>query len=124
MDVNGMDTNMDTNFETARSLAMQRGGPPERRGTGRFPLREELRYRVLSSKSGSVAGYGVTLNMGSRGILFTTQEQLHLGDLVELSVNWPARLDGACPLQFVATGCVIRSEANKAAVKIERYEFK
>ena len=43
--------------------------------------------------------------------------------MVELSVNWPARLDGTCPLQFVATGRVIRSEDDRAAVRIERYEF-
>jgi len=44
--------------------------------------------------------------------------------MVELSVNWPARLDGTCALQFVATGRVVRSELNRAAVRIERYEFK
>jgi hypothetical protein len=44
--------------------------------------------------------------------------------MVEISVNWPARLGGTCPLQLVATGRVVRSEADKAAVKIERYEFK
>ena len=69
-------------------------------------------------------GSGTTLNMGSRGILFTTEERLALGRMVELSVNWPARLDGVCPLQFVATGRVVRSESDNAAVRIERYEFK
>ena len=44
--------------------------------------------------------------------------------MVELSVSWPAMLDGVCPLQFVATGRVVRSEAQRAAVRIERYEFK
>jgi hypothetical protein len=62
--------------------------------------------------------------MGSGGILFTTQEKLTLGRIVELSVNWPARLDGICPLQFVATGRVVRSESGVAAVRIERYEFR
>ena len=62
--------------------------------------------------------------MGSGGILFTTEERLPLGRSVELSVSWPARLDGTCPLQFVATGRVVRSEERQAAVRIERYEFK
>jgi hypothetical protein len=44
--------------------------------------------------------------------------------MVEISVNWPARLGGTCPLQFVAMGKVVRSEPGQAAVKIERYEFK
>lgn len=62
--------------------------------------------------------------MGSGGILFTTQEPLAIGRMVELSVNWPAMLDGTCPLQFVASGRVVRSESNQAAVRIDRYEFK
>ena len=100
------------------------GGLPDRRGTSRFPVREEVRYRVVHSKSSKVSGTGVTLNIGSSGILFTTQERLPMGRTVEIAVNWPARLGGTCPLQFVATGRVIRSEADKAAVRIERYEFK
>jgi hypothetical protein len=44
--------------------------------------------------------------------------------MVEISVNWPARLDGTCLLQLVATGRVVRADAQAAAVRIERYEFK
>jgi hypothetical protein len=79
---------------------------------------------VIQSKSSKVSGSGVTLNIGSGGILFTTEERLPVGRLVELAVNWPARLGGTCPLQFVATGKVVRSEPGQTAVKIERYEFK
>ena len=100
------------------------GGLPERRGTNRFPVREDVRYRLVQARAAKVSGCGTTLNIGSRGILFTTQDKLPIGRLVELSVNWPARLDGVCLLQFVATGRVVRSEAERAAVHIERYEFK
>src|SRR6266481_5480417 len=100
------------------------GVAAERRGTSRFPVREDVRYRVVQSKAQKVAGAGTTLNIGSGGILFTTEDKLPLGRMVELSVNWPARLDGTCALQFVATGRVVRSELNRAAVRIERYEFK
>jgi hypothetical protein len=100
------------------------GGLPERRGTNRFPVREDVRYRVVQSKAVKVSGCGATLNIGSGGILFTTEDKLPVGRIVELSVNWPARLDGICPLQFVATGRVVRSDAHRAAVRIERYEFK
>src|SRR5215475_7099750 len=104
--------------------AHQLGGHPERRGTSRFPVREDVRYRVLQSKAGTLSGSGVTLNIGSGGVLFTTEERLPIGPTVELSVNWPARLDGVCPLQFVAIGRVVRSEEGRAAVRIDRYEFK
>lgn len=100
------------------------GGLVNRRGTTRFPVREELKYKLLQSKSAAVTGTGQTLNIGSGGILFTTQDKLPLGRQVEISVNWPARLDGTCALKFVATGRVVRSEARQAAVRIERYEFK
>src|SRR6266568_6045435 len=100
------------------------GGVPERRGTNRFPVQQDVRYRVIQARNDRISGSGTTLNIGSGGILFTTEEKLALGRMVEVSVNWPARLDGVCPLQFVATGRVVRSESDKAAVRIERYEFK
>jgi len=99
-------------------------GFTDRRGTGRYPVREEVRYRVVQAKAPKTVGSGTTLNIGSGGILFTTEEKLPMGRLVELAVNWPARLGGTCPLKFVALGRVVRSEANLAAVRIERYEFK
>src|SRR6266536_2317883 len=97
---------------------------PNRRRTSRFPVLEDVRYRVVQSRTGKVSGCGTTLNIGSSGILFTTEDKLPIGRMVELSVNWPARLDGVCPLQFVATGRVVRSDNHRAAVRIERYEFK
>ena len=100
------------------------GGLPDRRGTNRFPVCQDVRYRVVHARTTKVSGCGTTLNIGSGGILFTTEDKLPLGRTVELSVNWLARLDGTCPLQFVATGRVVRSEGNRAAVRIERYEFK
>jgi hypothetical protein len=99
------------------------GGFADRRGTSRFPMREEVRYKMLHGKV-VTTGAGQTLNIGSGGVLFTTQERLPVGRTVELSVNWPARLDGTCPLKFVATGRVVRAEEDRAAVRIERYEFR
>ena len=46
-----------------------------------------------------------------------------MGQTVEISVNWPARLDGTCPLKFVAMGKIVRVDAGRAAVRIEKYEF-
>jgi hypothetical protein len=99
------------------------GGAGERRRTTRFPVNEDIKYRVLH-KSSRVSGAGRTLNVGSGGLLFTTEEKLQVGRQVEISMNWPARLGGTCPLKFVATGRVVRAEVGKAAVRIERYEFR
>lgn len=115
-----MDNIMERSGHEAQVL---NGGAADRRRTTRFPVCEELRYRVMH-KSSRVSGTGKTLNIGSGGVLFTTEEKLPLGRTVELSVNWPAMLDGTCPLKFVAVGRVVRAEADIAAVRIERYEFR
>lgn len=109
---------------SALNVSANIGGLVDRRGTIRFPVREELKYKVLHTKAVGLSGSGQTLNIGSGGILFTTEERLPMGRQVEISVNWPARLDGTCPLKFVAVGRVVRSEPGQAAVRIERYEFR
>jgi c-di-GMP-binding flagellar brake protein YcgR len=100
------------------------GGSPDRRETSRFPVREDVKYTVVHSKAVRSRGSGKTLNFGSGGLLFTTEDRLPIGQTVEISVTWPALLGGKCPLQFVARARVVRSENNRAAVKIERYEFR
>src|SRR5260370_4424980 len=93
----------------------------DRRGTNRFPLQEDLQYKVLHRAAPRTTGTGKTLNIGSSGILFTTEERLPVGRMVEISVNWPARLGGTCLLKFVATGRVVRADIDKAAVRIWRH---
>jgi hypothetical protein len=111
------------NLSIESLTAAEFAGFAERRGTSRFPMREEVRYKMLHGKV-VTTGAGRTLNIGSGGILFTTEQRLPIGRVIEIAVNWPARLDGTCPLKFVATGRVVRSEDDKAAVRIERYEFR
>jgi len=115
--------------EVSKEVGTQEANPgfgetTDRRDTSRFPVREDVKYTVVHSKALKTRGSGKTLNFGSGGLLFTTEDRLPLGRTVELSVAWPALLGGKCPLQFVATGRVVRSESNRAAVKIERYEFR
>jgi len=110
--------------ESTREGSAGFGDKTDRRETSRFPVTEDVKYVVTHSKAIKTRGSGKTLNFGSGGLLFTTEERLPLGRLVELSVTWPALLGGKCPLQFVATGRVVRSENHSAAVKIQRYEFR
>jgi len=111
---------MNLGMENSSNLASM----TDRRGTSRFPLREEVTYKVLNTRAVKISGTGKTLNIGSGGILFSTEERLPMGRTVELSVSWPARLGGTCPLKFVAVGRVVRSDPDKAVVRIERYEFR
>jgi hypothetical protein len=97
---------------------------PERRGTDRFPIESELRYKLVESKEVAQPGTGRTLNMSSGGILFTTAAQLPLGGRVELSVDWPAQLNEHCGLKLVALGRVVRSSAVVSAMRIDKYDFR
>ena len=67
---------------------------------------------------------GVTLNVGSHGILFTTESQLPVGYYVKFSLQWPVEIDNRRGLQLVGTGVVVRSSVNQAAVKILHNEFR
>ena len=96
----------------------------DRRYTSRFPVQQEVRYRIMQARNVTKSGTGRSLDVSSGGILFTTTERLPTGRMVEIAMNWPARLHGTCPLQFVATGRVVRSDGSTAAVRIQRYEFR
>jgi PilZ domain len=93
----------------------------DRRITDRFPIENNLRYKVLEATQ---SGAGQTLNMSSGGILFTAESRLPIGGQVEVSVDWPAQLNARCGLKLVATGKVVRSTADAAAIRIERYDFR
>ena len=84
----------------------------------------EVRYRVLGGKRTKQAGCGKTVNMSSRGVLFTTESTLTEGEEIELAVSWPALLNGGLPLKLVAQGRLVRTEENQAAITIEKYEFR
>jgi PilZ domain-containing protein len=108
----------------ARRDITREGETGNRRRGERFPIRAVVFYKVLGKGSVAACGTGTTLNFSRSGIQFTTEEDLPVGSSVEISVDWPAELDGLCALKFVGVGRVVRSEGNRAAVKIEHYEFR
>jgi hypothetical protein len=97
---------------------------PDRRGSDRFPIEREVKYRAITRTGLDENGAGKTINMSSNGILFETSSTLLPGRRLELSVNWPAQLSNGCPLKLVAKGKVVRSDASTAAVEILQYEFR
>ena len=97
-----------------------------RRGADRFPIEREVRYKILSRKSTAEgeSGVGVTVNMSSNGVLFTTDRYLLPGRRLEVSISWPAQLNSKVNLKLVARGRVVRSEEGRAAIEIHQYEFR
>ena len=96
----------------------------ERRGSNRFAVEHDVRYRVLAKGHINETGAGKTVNMSSTGILFTTDRALAPGRSLELSISWPALLDNNCPLKLVVKGRVVRIEDGKVALEMMSHEFR
>ncbi len=114
---------------TRRQMSKRRlqssGRLADRRASSRLPIEREVRYKVLGvKKSVTCVGSGKTLNMSSRGILFTTESTLQVGASVEIAISWPVQLDETTHLKLVVLGELVRSDERRAVVSIQRYEFK
>jgi hypothetical protein len=96
----------------------------DRRHSDRFPIEREIRYRVLNKRGGEEAGEGQSLNISSRGVLFTSEHLLLPGRRMEVAISWPAQLNNEIPLKLVARGRVVRFEQGRAAMEIQQYEFR
>lgn len=107
-----------------RDLTQKQTDHADRRQSDRFPIEREVRYRVLSKRTGEDAGDGKTLNISSSGVLFTSEHVLLPGRRLELSISWPAQLNNKCALKLVARGRVVRFEDGRTAMEIQQYEFR
>jgi hypothetical protein len=83
-----------------------------------------MRYKVLGGRGNALWNSGKTLDISSTGILFQAQAPLSPGRRLELSVSWPAQLDGKCAMKLVARCRVIRCTGFEVAVKVDKYEFR
>ena len=96
----------------------------ERRNNARFPCRLAISYQTLEHPILSGQGSSETLNVSSKGILFTSDEKFEAGQLVQVSLDWPARLENQIPLKLVAEGRIVRNANGQTAMTIDKYEFR
>jgi DNA-binding NarL/FixJ family response regulator len=96
----------------------------DRRTNARFPCRLAVSYQALEHPFLSGVATSETLNISSKGLLFATEEALEPGQLFQVSVDWPARLDDQVPLKLVAEGRIVRNLNGLAAMRIDKYEFR
>ena len=97
---------------------------PERRLHARYPLDLEMSYLVLEGAHQGERFVTRTINMSSAGLRFVTTRPLHVGQRLEIAINWPPRLHGAVPLQLVGEGTVVRSSGTETAVILGLRAFK
>jgi hypothetical protein len=96
----------------------------ERRTNARFDCHLAVSYQSLEKPFLSGQGTSETLNFSSKGVLFRADEALEPGQLIQVSVDWPARLENQIPLKLVAEGRIVRNVKGVAAMTIEKYEFR
>lgn len=100
------------------------GSAADRRTNARFPCRLAVSYQALEHPFFSGTATSETLNISSKGLLFSTDEALQPGQLLQVSVDWPARLENQVPLKLVAEGRIVRNLNGQAAMRIDKYEFR
>ena len=97
---------------------------PDQRLHPRYPIRLYLQYKLLKRSRVDRIGSGTTLNISTGGIFFETEDPLPEHGQIHLAMSWPFLLDGACPLQLLVHGRIVRTDAKGTAVKVSRYEFR
>jgi hypothetical protein len=96
----------------------------DRRKKFRFPVRREMRYKLLADGVIRDSGVGQTINISSGGIAFSTDHAMEPGTFIELSVSWPVLLDNTCPMRIIVFGRVLRSDDRQTVCSIDKHEFR
>jgi len=107
-----------------RSVRLLELEPDERRSHNRYPISLEVEYTLLNGVHIEHLGYGRTVNVSSKGILFEADNALPAGSSIQLAIEWPFLLDGECSLRLHVRGIVIRSDTKYAAVQMAHHEFR
>ena len=95
----------------------------DQRRTQRFEMR--LPLELVRTGSKRVSQSGETKNLGSGGVLFTSDAPVDVGELIEYLITLPSGLEGEVKLRCM--GKVTRLEGltgpRAVAATVERYEF-
>ncbi len=105
----------------------------EQRRTKRFQL--NLPVELVRTGSVPVHLTGETHNMSSGGVLFTSENQMEVGDPIEYMVTLPSSVSASTQVRIRCMGKVMRTELREDGVELishrpyriaatlERYEF-
>jgi hypothetical protein len=110
--------------QITQQARLLQGLDPERRRSIRFPVNLEVRYSVVGHPGPTENGSGSTIDMSSSGLSFTADRPLSVGQTLDMSIDWPVRLDRDVQIQLVASGVVVRTDGAVTALRMDRREFK
>ena len=97
---------------------------PNRRSTRRYPIELPIQYKIVKNYLVVGKGTGSSIDLSSGGIAFTSDTPVRIGSYLELSISWPVLLNSTCGLKLGASGPVVRSDRNRTAISLDRYEFR
>ena len=89
-----------------------------------YPIRADLNYWVIKDDRVLITGTGHTKTMSGRDLWFESNKCLGVGNLVELAITWPVRLDHTVPLRLFVEGRTVGVEGNSTKIEIKRHEFR
>ena len=98
--------------------------PENIRISHQFPIELHVRFKVVTRSVVQKVGNGRTILISSRSLLFRTDEELRVGNVLHLDLSWPAQLSSNVALKLEVHGCVTQVGLGMAMVTIERYEFR
>jgi hypothetical protein len=84
----------------------------------------DVRYEIVSGGSVLAAGTGQTTLMGSHELVFAADLNVGQGASVDISVSWPAVLDGHVRLELVIGGRVAAVVGRWITVEIGKCQFR
>jgi hypothetical protein len=96
----------------------------ERRANRRYPVELRLQYKLIAKGGIQRIGFGRTINISSRGVLFESEDAMPASGRIELILNWPALLHGVCALKVIMRGRILRTQVKTVALKTEFREFR
>ena len=97
---------------------------PDRRGNQRFSIHLPIHFRISQKGASSRWGTGVTCDISSGGVSFRCRRPLPVGAHVEMIIDWPAKHGDVLPIDLQSTGFIVRSDGNRAAVRMTARHFR
>src|SRR4051795_7714556 len=96
----------------------------DRRTKFRFPVQQDLRYKIRKDGGKVESGVGQTIDLSSGGVAFSTDRELPVGVAIELSIGWPVLLSDECAIRLLMFGKVVRNAGGTCACTADKWEFR
>jgi hypothetical protein len=94
----------------------------DRRANRRYALALPVRYRISRGKDRQV-GVGSTRDVSTGGVSFIADEELPVGQAIEVWMKWPVQTGDGSSLELHILGSVVRREGTVTGIRIRRHEF-